>query len=216
MTLTDSKLPYKRILDISPLISPRLAVFPGDEPFRRNVVLNMENGDNFTLSSIQSTVHIGAHTDAPSHYSVEGESIEKRDLELYLGPCQVIRLESLKKGQRIQIEDLATRKITAPRVLFYTGSFDEERWTDDFNSLSPELIEFLHSKGVILVGIDTPSVDPASSKALESHAMLKRLNLAVLEGIVLRDVPESVYTLLALPLRIEGADASPVRAVLLA
>jgi arylformamidase len=208
-------LNFKTIIDISPVISPRLAVFPGDEPYRRQISMDLHEGDNLTLSSMASTLHIGAHVDAPSHYSKNGESIDQRKLEIYLGPCQVIRLEGLKSEQRIFPDKLGDRKILAPRVLFYTGSYEEEKWTDDFNSLSPELIEFLHNQGVILVGIDTPSVDPASSKGLESHARICHFDMAVLEGIVLKDCPEGLYTLVALPLRLENADASPVRAVLL-
>ena len=205
----------KQIIDISPIVSSRLAVFPGDEHFHRQVSMDMNKGDNITLSSITSTVHIGAHTDAPSHYSKDGETIDQRSLDMYLGPCQVIRVDHLQAGERIYPKDLDGVKILAPRVLFCTNSFHEEKWTEDFNSLSPELIEYLHKKGTVLVGIDTPSVDPASSKDLESHAALRRFDLAVLEGILLNHVNEGLYTLVALPLKLEGADASPVRAVLL-
>ncbi|MGZ3689604.1 MAG: cyclase family protein, partial [Bdellovibrionota bacterium] len=80
--------------------------------------------------------------------------------------------------------------------------------------LSAELIDALAAKGVILVGIDTPSVDPAEDQALETHQAIARHNLANLEGIVLDQVPEGIYELTALPLKLQGADASPVRAVL--
>ncbi len=87
--------------------------------------------------------------------------------------------------------------------------------SEDFNSLSPELVAWLHGEGVILIGIDTPSVDPLQSKVLESHNALADRDMSVLEGVVLDHVEPGVYTLSALPLRLEGADASPVRAVLL-
>ena len=86
---------------------------------------------------------------------------------------------------------------------------------DRRNSLSPELIDALAAQGVRLIGIDTPSVDPASDAALPSHAALARNDLAVLEGVVLGHVPEVLYTLIALPLKLAGSDASPVRAALL-
>ncbi len=204
-----------QIIDISPTISERLAVFPGDKTFERHVSLDMHKGDNLSLSSITSTLHIGAHADAPSHYAKNGQSIDERSLEFYLGTCQVLRLETLKKGARIVPKDIEEKIIQAPRILFYTASYDEERWSNDFNSLSPELIKVLHKKGVQLIGIDTPSVDPASSKLLESHTTLAQLNLAVLECLVLKHVPEGIYTLIALPLKIEAGEASPLRAVLL-
>ena len=86
---------------ISPTVSSRLAVFPGDEVFRRNVLMDMKTGNNITLSSISTTVHIGAHTDAPSHYAKDGQTMEERSLEFYYGPCQVFRIENLKRGERI-------------------------------------------------------------------------------------------------------------------
>ena len=201
------------IIDITPTLSPRTAVWPGDVPLSRSVALSIAEGANIDLSSITTTVHVGAHTDAPSHYVAGGDDISARSLERYLGPCQVIRVDI--RGARIRPEHVAD-EITAPRVLFATGSFpDPEHWNEDFAALSPELIAWLHDAGVGLVGIDTPSIDPFDSKALESHQAVAERDMAILEGVVLDDVQPGQYTLIALPLPIDGADASPVRAVLL-
>ena len=98
-------------------------------------------------------------------------------------------------------------------MLFATGSFDDPyRWRDDFNSFEPELINFLAGKGVRLIGIDTPSVDPANSKPLETHNAIYKNDLAILEGLYLTNVPEGEYFLSALPLAVEGGDSGPVRA----
>ncbi len=202
-----------RIIDITPPISADLAVWPGDVPFRRDINLSLEAGANIDLSSIQTTVHLGAHTDAPSHYQAGGAGIAARDLSYYLGDAQVMRV-SVGPSERVRPEHL-TAPITAHRVLFRTGSYpDPNAFNPDFCSLSPALIEQLAGEGVRLVGIDTPSIDPVDSKDLPSHAMVAAHNMAILEGIVLDDVPDGVYTLVALPLPIVGADASPVRAVL--
>ncbi len=191
-----------------------MAVFPGDTPFQEDFVMDFKSGHNMTLSSIKTTVHLGAHTDAPSHYHVQGESIDRRSLNYYLGPVQVIEVKT-QKNHRILPKDFAD-EIKERRVLFKTKSFpDPYNWSSDFMSLSVELIEFLHSKNVILIGIDTPSVDLADDKKLESHNAIYKYNMAVLEGIVLDQVECRVYDLVALPLNIEGADATPVRAVLL-
>ena len=129
-----------QIYDISPLISEKTAVFPGDEPYRRTVSLDQAQGDNLTLSAIQSTLHIGAHADAPSHYHAQGGGIEARDLNYYLGLCQVIAVE-VPRGARIGVEALGGREPEAPRVLFSTGSFpDPNEWNEDFNHLAPELV----------------------------------------------------------------------------
>lgn len=200
--------------DISPKISSKTAVFPGDKEFSRNVALSFKNHDHLELSSIETTLHIGAHADAPSHYSEKGESIEKRNLSYYIGEAQVIEVQ-VKKGERIGIGDVPLEKIKAKRVLFKTGSFpNPDQWNEDFNSFSPQLLERLAHEGVMLVGIDTPSVDPWDSKQLESHQVLAAHDMAVLEGIDLSQVKEGTYKLVALPLAIEEGDASPVRAVL--
>jgi arylformamidase len=204
-----------KIRDISPLISKELGVFPGDLPFSREVSLSFEQGHNFLLSAVHTTFHLGAHADSSSHYHPQGKGIDQRPLTAYLGNCQVIEVR-LPRGERILPRHLGGLRVEAPRVLFRTGSFpDPQKWNSDFNSLSPELIDFLADQGVVLVGLDTPSVDPEDSKALESHQALFRRDLAVLEGLVLNAVPAGLYTLIALPLKIKDGDASPVRAVLL-
>ncbi|MCX7978718.1 MAG: cyclase family protein, partial [Bdellovibrionaceae bacterium] len=203
-----------KIHDISPLISEKTAVFPGDRSFSREVVLSLKHGHNITLSSIQCSVHIGAHTDAPNHYDPKGSGIESRDLRPYIGQAQVITVKK-PPGTRILPADLK-KPIVAPRLLFRTLSFpDPERWNGDFVSLSAELIDYLHQYKVRLVGIDTPSVDLADDKILESHQKIAAYDMAILEGIILTDVPDGLYTLVALPLKIKDADASPVRAILL-
>ena len=203
-----------RIIDISPLVSPRIAVWPGDVPFSRTVALEIAKGANIDLSALTSTVHVGAHADAPSHYAAGGEDIAARPLELYYGPCEVMRVD-VARGARVLPRDLPG-PVRAPRLLIRTGTFpDPERWNTDFAALSPELIEHLAAQGGRLVGIDTPSVDPFESKALETHQALRRADMANLEGLALDHVEPGLYTLCALPLRLEGADASPVRAVLI-
>lgn len=205
----------KQIIDISPVISPEIAVYPGDTPFSEEFTLDMKKGDNLTLSSITTSVHVGAHTDAPNHYALDGQSIEKRRLEIYMGSAQVIEVKC-QPNSRIQVRDIEHAPIQAPRILFKTGSFpNPNRWNSDFVSLSPELVNYLGDKKVILVGIDTPSVDPAEDKILESHTAIFKNDMAILEGIVLEDVAEGIYELIALPLKIAGADATPVRAILL-
>ncbi|HCP48107.1 MAG TPA: hypothetical protein DIU15_18860 [Deltaproteobacteria bacterium] len=204
----------RRIVDISPVLSERVAVWPGDTPFSRTVNLSISSGANIDLSDIRTSVHVGAHTDGPSHYVSGGASIDQRPLELYLGPCQVFEVE-LPRGSRIRPGDLSG-PVRAERVLFKTGSFpDPEHFNEDFCSLSAELVDYLAQQGVSLVGIDTPSIDLCQDKVLESHQAVARNDMAILEGIVLADVSPGRYTLVALPLKLEGADASPVRAVLL-
>jgi len=199
------------LYDISPPVTPRLAAWPGDTPPGREILLDMHRGDNITLSTLRGTVHLGAHADAPSHYGADAPTIEQRGLDFYLGPCQVMRI-AVPRASRIAQLPAA---VTAPRLLLATGTFpDPEQFNEDFAALSPELVEQLGRQGVRLIGIDTPSVDLFDSKDLPAHRMFLRCDMAILEGLVLRDVPEGMYELIALPLRLVGFDASPVRAVL--
>ena len=204
------------VFDISPKISARTAVFPGDQPFTRAASLSFASGDHLELSSIKTTLHIGAHADAPSHYTAGGAPIDRRSLHYYMGPCQVVQWAEPVVG-RITLKHWGDRSVLAPRVLFATRSFlNPDQWSNEFASLSPELINYLAEREVITVGIDTPSIDPAEAKDLISHQAVAANDMAILEGLILKSVPEGVYDLIALPLKIEGADASPVRAILVA
>lgn len=203
----------REILDISPTLRPSIAVWPGDVPFSRAVALSIDAGANIDLSAIHTTVHVGAHTDAPSHYVAGGEGIATRPLGRYLGPCEVVKVD-VGRGERVRPAHLA-HPPRAPRILFHTGTFpDPDRFNEDFAALSPELVDALAGYGVVLVGIDTPSIDLCHDKVLHTHLAVARNDMAVLEGVVLDHVPAGVYELIALPLKLDGADASPVRAVL--
>ncbi len=201
------------IYDISALITDSIAVFPGDTPPTREVLMDMRKGDALTLSTLRSTVHVGAHADAPSHYGAEAPTIEQVDLQRYVGPCQVVRVATSRGA--LLTPDAINAEITEPRVLFATGTYpDPSTFNTDFAALSPELIDWLAERDVKLIGVDTPSVDPADSKDLAAHKAFLKNDVYILEGLVLSDVPAGRYELIALPLKLVGFDASPVRAVL--
>jgi arylformamidase len=190
------------LIDISPPIDGSIRVWLGDTPFEHNV------------SDIRTTVHVGAHADAPLHSVPKGSDIASRRLDYYVGRCVVLRV-GVHRGTRIVPEHLEGRVLSAPRVLLHTGTFpDPRKWNNDFASLSSALVEHFYQHGVMLVGIDTPSVDPFDSKALDAHQAFARNDMAMLEGLVLDHVAEGEYELIAPPLRILGVDASPVRALL--
>jgi arylformamidase len=203
----------RKIYDISPPIVESLAVWPGDTPPRREILLDLAKGDSVTLSSLHATVHLGAHADAPSHYRMSAPSIDQRPLDFYVGPCQVVRT-SVPRGALIRPADIPVL-IDVERVLLATGTFpDPTHFNEDFAALDPSLVEYLHARGVRLIGVDTPSVDPFSSQLLPAHQAFFQYDMAILEGLILDAVPEGTYELLALPLRLRGFDASPVRAIL--
>jgi len=201
------------IYDITPPISEALKVWPGDTPPSREVLCDMHDGANLTLSTLHATVHLGAHVDAPSHYGTDAPSMEARPIDLYLGPCQVVTVD-VARGSRIESAQLV-EPVKAERVLFHTNTYpDPCCFNEDFAALSPALVDRLAGEGVRLVGIDTPSVDLFKSEDLPAHHAFLRHDMAILEGIMLSGVPDGVYELIALPLKLVGFDASPVRAIL--
>ncbi len=205
---------FEEFYDISPLVSSRTAVFPGDQVFERNVSMSFQNGDHLELSSIKTTLHMGAHIDAHSHFHPKGKTISEKDISRYLGPCQVVSVEQ-ENPSPISLNDFDIESITKPRVLFKTGTFPApEVWVDSFSSVAPETVRALSKKGVFLIGIDTPSVDPSDSKTLDGHHSFYNHDICNLEGVTLDKVSDGHYMLSCFPLKIEGAEASPVRAIL--
>jgi len=203
------------MFDLSPLISEKLAVWPGDNSFSSSFSHQTDLGDHLTLSCINTTVHIGSHTDAPIHFQKNSIGIDRVALSKYVGPCQVIKV-SKGPGEKVSRADLDTIEIQANRVIVKTESYpDPLVFNQNFNSLSADLIEYLAKKDVVLIGIDTPSIDAFDSKDLPAHQAAGKVEMAILEGVELRSVEEGVYFLITLPLKLEGADASPVRAVLI-
>jgi arylformamidase len=204
-----------RILDISPPISVHTAVWPGDQPLTRKVALDMATGAHLTLSSLETTVHIGAHADAPSHFIKEGAGIHEVDLEAYIGPCVVVTVLN-PLGRLIRPEHCqGAIEAGARRILFRTLSQpDYTKFNTDFVAFSPEAVKAMGEAGVKLIGIDTASVDPFDSKDLRAHQELYRFDIRNIESLDLRHVPDGEYELIALPLKLEGFDASPVRAIL--
>jgi arylformamidase len=158
--------------------------------------------------------HIGTHADAPLHYDAQGAAMGGVDLAAYIGPCRVIH--AIACGPLIQWQHIAhaiTPDLPA-RVLLRTYAQAPQHWDDQLTGFAPHTIERLADLGVQLIGIDTASIDPASSQTLDSHMLVRARNMRVLENLVLDAVPEGDYELIALPLKLMQADASPVRAVL--
>jgi len=202
------------LYDISPPLTPDIAVFPGDTPLSREVLLRLEDGDPVTLSTLHTTVHVGAHIDGPNHYAAGAPGVDAWLLERCIGPCRVAAIE-VERGALIESADLAAVELDQERLLLHTGTFpNPTNFNADFAALHPDAVDLLHDAGVMLVGIDTPSVDPGDSTTLDAHQRFRANGMMILEGICLEDVPPGCYELIAAPLKLVGFDGSPVRAVL--
>jgi arylformamidase len=203
----------QRLWDISPPVHEGAPVFPGDTPYRQRWAATISPGCPVNVSEITLSPHVGAHADAPLHYDPAGATIGNVDLFPYLGSCRVIH--AIACGPLIEWRHLAHAvEGLPPRVLVRTYERAPVDWDGALAAYAPATIERLAAMGVKLIGIDTASIDPAESKTLESHQVVRRLDIRVLENLVLDDVAEGDYELIALPLKLVSADASPVRAVL--
>ena len=204
----------RQIWDISPAITPASPVFPGDTAYSQEWNATIGPGCPVNVSVIHMSPHVGAHADAPLHYDADGAAIGFVDLDAFLGPCRVIH--AIACGPLIEWQHIehAISGNLPQRVLVRTYQKSPLDWDPDLTAYAPETVRKLAELGVKLIGIDSASIDPAPSKTLDSHMVIRHHGLRVLENLVLDDVAEGDYELIALPLKLTEADASPVRAIL--
>ncbi|RIH86647.1 Kynurenine formamidase [Meiothermus luteus] len=198
-------------IDITRPIYPGVPVWPGDTPYSYELTARIAQGDSVNVGKITTTTHLGTHLDAPWHYVEAGEKLESVPLSVLVGPCRVVDA----RGQKALSVEFLKGVELAERTLFYTG--EPNRWDTfphHFMHVLPEAALYLAAQGVRLYGTDGPSVDPLTSKDLPAHRAFARGGVFILEGLALEGVPAGSYELIALPMRLEGADAAPVRAIL--
>ncbi|PEN09536.1 kynurenine formamidase [Longimonas halophila] len=199
-------------IDISQSLHADVAAWPGDVPFSRSTTLSIRDGDSVNCSALQMSAHLGTHADAPYHVDDAGATTSGWNLDTFLGPAEVVAIPP--DAAIIRPEHL--NETTAPRLLFKTVSSQHPatRWSDAFTAVSVEAVSWMQRHDVCLMGTDAPSVDPSDSTELAAHHALNSANIVNLENLRLGAVEPGRYTLVALPLRVPGADAAPVRAVL--
>lgn len=202
------------IYDISQTNRLGIPVWPGDTAFSFSETWKIDDECPVNVGSVTMSTHTGTHTDAPLHYDENGLAMADVPLNAYIGPCVVI--DATDCQGLIKPDDIAAMTPpTLERVIFKTyRRFPVNGWDSDFTAVHPDTVSFLADRGCQLIGLDSPSLDPEQSKTLDCHIRVRDLGFAVLEGLVLDDVEAGEYELIALPLKLAGADASPVRAIL--
>lgn len=205
-----------RLWDISERIEAATATFPGDTAFTQQWVARLSRGDSCNVSSVGMSLHLGTHTDAPLHFDDGGADIASVDLRHYVGRCRVLDVRGQGSPPLVPAAALTADALrSVERLLLRTRDDHDHRSFDaHFTALGAAAAEVLVAAGILLVGIDTPSMDHASSKTLDAHHLLHRGGVAILENLDLSAVPPGDYELIALPLRIVRGDSSPVRAIL--
>jgi arylformamidase len=203
-----------RLIDISPPLRVGMGVFPGDAAYQVSQTFSIGPGCPVNVGSIAMSTHCGAHADAPLHYDSAGASIDRLELDDFIGRARVI--DARGAGPLCQFEEIAAALDDAPpRLLFrLMDRLDSMVWPAGFRALAADLVERLALNGTRLIGVDVPSVDPETSKELPSHMACNRHDIRIIENLVLADVAPGDYELIALPLKLQGLDAAPVRAVL--
>jgi arylformamidase len=203
-----------RLIDISPPLRVGMGVFPGDATYQASQTCSIGPGCPVNVGSIAMSTHCGAHADAPLHYDSRGASIDRLELGDFIGPARVI--DARGAGPLCRFEEIAAALGDAPpRLLFrLMDRLDPMVWPSGFRALAADVVERLALSGTRLIGVDVPSVDPETSKELPSHMACNRHNIRIVENLVLADVAAGDYELIALPLKLQGLDAAPVRAVL--
>lgn len=205
----------QRIFDITRTINPQIAVWPGDTPFSAAVIADMAEGSSINLTTLTLSSHTGTHVDAPYHFINDDLTIEKVSLAAYLGPATVVTVQR-QAGPLMPADfpELAWDKVERLLVHSVASARPHEEFPTEFVYPSPELADFMAAHHIVLFGSDAPSMDDMHSQTLPGHKALRRNRIAILEGLLLTGVPDGEYELIALPLKIEGGDGSPVRAIL--
>lgn len=218
-----------RIIDISQPVSSTSACFPGDVPFTKDVTLTHADSGILNLTAFKMSPHVGTHADSPLHIGGDmdtpippWQAIGGMELSSFIGPVTVLELSpwnQLIEPTHIQgqLDHWASTGQEFPkRILFKTARHIRyDVFEDQYAAFSPAVAELLGSHGVMLMGIDTPSVDPVDSKTLETHHVLLKHRMSWLENLDLTQAAPGNYFLVALPLKMMELEASPVRAVLL-
>lgn len=202
------------IRDITQPLRAGTPAWPGDTAFSADRTWTHGPGCPVNVSRFQASTHAGTHADAPLHYDPHGQPIDAVVLDAYIGPARVVDL----RGQGPLVTSaMIEPALAAPpaRILLRTyDRFPHDAWTDAFMAVSAAAIERMAARGVVLIGTDAPSLDPQDSKTMDAHLAVRAAGMAILEGLVLDGVPAGDYELVALPMKLEGLDAAPVRAVL--
>jgi len=211
-----------QIFDISRALTNDLAPWPGDTRFHFALNWKMTEGASVNVGAATMGLHNGSHADAPFHFDPSGRTIEAMPLDTYLGPAFVADLSNLfpeggHSSKTITVAELEsfTALESVPRLLLKTGVWkDSQCFPEQIPVLAPEVPAWLGSRGVKLLGLDLPSVDPIESKELTNHHALAAAGVAIVESLDLSAIETGLYQFAALPLKISGGDAAPVRAVL--
>jgi len=208
----------RSIHDISIILGEESFPYPGDPPFVKEMVSSIKDGNICDVSKLSMSAHSGTHIDMPAHFIIGENTLDDYPAQSFILPALVVGIED---KQSIKPKDLRNIDINpGDALLFKTNNSATDRcrsgvFSEHFVYLTPEAAAVCVKKKVGMVGIDYISIDKPDDETYPTHRKLLGGGILILEGINLKDVPPGRYTLICLPLKIKGGEASPVRAVLL-
>lgn len=203
------------LYDITRTVAPDTHVWPGDTPYHVQHNMRLDDGETVNLTTLTFSPHTGTHADAYYHYTENGAHPATMPLEAYIGQAKVVTVTK-RDGPLLPADFGHVRLDGAERLLIHSHVSDvaDCDWPEVFPYLSVELIGWLDSLHIRLIGLDSPSVDAFDSTDLPCHHALWEHRMVNLEMLLLKDVPDGDYELIALPLKLDKTCGSPVRAVL--
>ncbi|MFJ8526644.1 arylformamidase [Bacillus sp. NPDC094106] len=200
-------------IDISQPLNNEIATWPGDTPFSYEVSWSKEQSGSVNVGKLTMSIHTGTHIDAPFHFDNEGKKVLDLDVNVYVGPARIIDVSSMDSIGVAELEQFDLEGVE--RLLLRTSSHGNvQEFPVTIPYLRADIAPFLSEKGIRLIGVDVPSVDPLDDKELAAHHQLFQHGIHILENVVLDHVQDGDYELIALPLALMDADGSPVRAVI--
>lgn len=207
-----------QIFDVSIPIKEGMTIYPNN-PVVKISSAQKNPADSSNVSKIEMGSHTGTHLDAPKHVFENGEGFEAYNLSQFIGPAKVFDFSYLNPSESVKISDFekATQEIQAgDRILLKTSNSERgyKEFYADFVYLDGDCAKWLADKGVSLVGIDYLSIKQKGSPDNRPHTELLSKNIAILEGINLKEISMGEYVLYAPPLKFEDIDGSPTRALL--
>lgn len=201
--------------DVTLPISNAMITWPSDPAVSITGTSLISQGDFCNLSELKIGSHCGTHIDAPSHFLENGRTIDQLALENLIGEATVFEF---KNKENIDVSDIKQLRFdNVKRVLFKTVNssyWKLSAFKKDFVYLTKDAAQYLVDKGIRLVGVDYLSVEKFESQQAETHHILLRNDVIILEGLDLSTVEPGRYELIALPLKIKDGDGSPTRVIL--
>lgn len=203
------------LIDVSVLVREGTPEWPGDTPYSCRWTWEMARGDSVNVSAFTSSPHVGTHADAPCHVRDGWAGAEALPLDAFVGRAVLVDVSHCSDALEVADLALPTSGITGGRLLLRTGrSIATGTFPRGWPVLSERATRALLESGLRLLGVDAPSVDARDSTSLPVHHLLFEGGASILESLDLRGVAPGTYELLAAPIRLDGLDAAPVRALL--